>query len=52
MVTNTGPSLEVYLDFTSLELVNPKHVSVSNSFFLGMGNIILKANLGLGLIKP
>jgi len=42
---------EVYLDFTSLELVNPKHVSVSNSFFLGMGNIILKATTPASIIN-
>ena len=37
---------KVYLDFTSLELTDPTHASVTNSFFLGMGTLILKAVSG------
>ena len=33
----------VYLDFTALRLVDPVHISVVDSFFLGMGTIVVAA---------
>lgn len=33
----------VYLDYTALRLVDPSHVSVADSFFLGMGTIVVAA---------
>ena len=36
--------MQVYLDYTSLVLVDPiRDITVANSFFLGMGNIVLEA---------
>ena len=32
----------VYLDYTSLLLVDPHHVTVSDSFFLGMGTVVVR----------
>ena len=34
------------MDYTSLVIQDPTHVSVSNSFFLGMGTIVLKSLKG------
>lgn len=36
--------ISVYLDYNALVLRNPNHVSVSDSFFLGAGNIVLEAH--------
>lgn len=33
----------MYLDYTALRLVDPSHVSVVDSFFLGMGTIVIAA---------
>ena len=33
----------MYLDYTALRLVDPTHVSVVDSFFLGMGTIVVAA---------
>jgi hypothetical protein len=33
----------VYLDYTALRLVDPSHISVVDSFFLGMGTIVVAA---------
>jgi hypothetical protein len=35
--------LGVYLDYTALRLVDPSHISVVDSFFLGMGTIVIAA---------
>ena len=35
--------LGVYLDYTALRLVDPSHISVADSFFLGMGTIVVAA---------
>lgn len=32
-----------YLDYNSLVVVDPQHVSVTDTFFLGGGNLVLKA---------
>jgi hypothetical protein len=33
----------VYLDYTALRIIDPSHVSVVDSFFLGMGTIVIAA---------
>lgn len=39
-----------YLDYNALVLQDPKHVSVTNSFFLGMGTIVLRASPSGGIV--
>lgn len=35
-----------YLDYNALVIEDPRHVSVTNSFFLGMGTVVLRAKAG------